>query len=282
MIRYAKTLTEIEAGVDAHTPTWRSRARRRTSRLITRGRYHEATSIWSEVKPIFMRLQHNKCAYCEQQLERGALGAIAHDLEHFRPKSSVRAWPEDAARYPFATGDALAQGYYRLAYHLGNYLAACKVCNSLLKSDFFPIAASRIEGKDRPEEYAAERPFLIYPIGDADDDPENIIAFRGVTAIPRHSESEKWRRAVIMIDFLGLNREGLQESRAYTLLAVWEAFKNTEHGDIHSLLMLDLLTSEKAPHTSCARYFRDLCRVDRKAAALLIPETFSIIERNDT
>ena len=282
MIRYARTPAKVEADVDAAVPNWRSRARRRASRIVNRGRYHEATQIWTEVKPVFMRIQHNKCAYCEQQVEGGALGVIACDLEHFRPKSNVRVWPEDAATYPFATGDALAGGYYRLAYQLGNYVAACKVCNTLLKSDYFPIAATRIESKNTPEEYAVEGPFLIYPIGYAEDDPEDIIAFRGVEALPRHSAGEKWRRAIISIDFLGLNREGLQTSRAYTLLAVWEAFKGVEHGDAQSQDYLHLLTSEFAAHTSCARYFRDLCRIDWTIAAAIASECLNLIRRNDT
>lgn len=288
MIRYSKTLTEIQARIDTDIPNWHSRAKRRTNKLIKLGHYEEKTEIWGEVKPIFMHIQHNKCVYCEQQLEGGKLGAIAHDLEHFRPKNSVRVWPEDVAVYPFATGDALVGGYYRLAYHPGNYLTACKVCNTMLKSNYFPIRAARVEGKDTPLEYAAERPFLIYPIQDTNDDPdeddnpENIIAFRGVEALPRHSAGEKWQRAVVIIDFLKLNRDDLQTSRAYTLIAVWEAFKNVERKDAHSQAVLNLLTSERAPHTSCARYFQDLCWLDRNVAAATASECLNLIRRNNT
>ena len=84
MIRYPITLTEIEQRVDAKAPNWRRCARWRTTRLFNKGKYEEKSSIWSEVKPVYMAFQHNKCIYCEQRLEGGPLGTIAHDLEHYR------------------------------------------------------------------------------------------------------------------------------------------------------------------------------------------------------
>ena len=265
MIRYPLTLTEIEQRIDAKIPNWRSRARLRTTRLINKGKYEESSSIWSEVKPVYMAFQHNKCIYCEQHLEGGPLGTIAHDLEHYRPKGNVRAWPIVAGRYPFTTGDA-SDGYYRLAYHLGNYAASCKVCNSLLKLDFFPIAASRIADQNAPADYAAELPFLCYPIGTADEDPKELLSFTispdGPIAIPKHSETEDadhWRRAMIMIDFLDLNRAGLRVSRSMSLLAIWETYKNAKRGDVGSSTTLAIFTSPRAPHTSCAQRFVELC-----------------------
>jgi hypothetical protein len=266
MIRYPITLTEIEQKIDAKIPNWRSRAKRRTNAFITKGKYEESSSIWSEVKPVYMAFQHNKCLYCEQQLEGGQLGAIAHDLEHYRPKGNVRAWPTEAERYLFTTGDA-SDGYYRLAYHLGNYAASCKICNSLLKLDFFPIAASRIADQNDPADYAAELPFLCYPIGTSDEDPEELLTFTispdGPIAIPKHTETQdadRWRHALIMIDFFDLNRAGLRENRAYSLLAVWEMFKNAECGEVGSGVNLQIFTSPRAPHTNCARRFVELCR----------------------
>ncbi|BDI28356.1 hypothetical protein CCAX7_004070 [Capsulimonas corticalis] len=203
MIRYPKALPEIEALVDAKVPGWRRNAERRTAAILQLGHYAETSAIWSEVKPVFMEIQHNKCAYCEQQLEGGEFGAIAHDLEHYRPKRNVRAWPADPAKYDFPTGEAFPNGYYHLAYHLGNYAAACKVCNTLMKSYFFPVASSRIAAGDAPEDYAAERPYLIYPIGVLDEDPEEILEFVGVNALPRQGPSG--RRALVTIDFFGLN-----------------------------------------------------------------------------
>ncbi|MEO7714608.1 MAG: hypothetical protein ABIY70_00270 [Capsulimonas sp.] len=277
MIRYPKTLAEIEALVDAKIPNWRRNAERRTAAILQLGHYAETSSIWSEVKPVFMEIQHNKCAYCEQQLEGGAFGAIAHDLEHYRPKGNVRVWPADPSEYDFPTGDPLPDGYYHLVYHLGNYAAACKVCNTLMKSDFFPIASARIVGGAAPEDYAAESPYLIYPIGGIDENPEEIFEFVGVNAIPRQGYST--RRALITIDFFGLNRENLQFQRALTLLAVWLAFKGSELGDNDDTWYLDQLTSGRLAHTLCARSFLSLCRTDRALAASMIGAFRHIIER---
>ena len=61
-----------------------------------------------EVKAVYIRLQKNKCAYCERQLtglDHG--GAIEHDLEHYRPKGHVPAWPPvtgtASLTFPFPT-----------------------------------------------------------------------------------------------------------------------------------------------------------------------------------
>jgi hypothetical protein len=263
MIRYPMSLAEIEQRVDQELPRWRGQAQTRTETLIAKGKYEEDSSIWSQVKPIYMRLQHNKCIYCERRLQGGPRGSIAHDLEHYRPKGSIRTW---LVLYPFPTG-ADGEGYYRLAYHLGNYAASCKECNSLLKSNFFPIAGSRVTGKDAPSDYASEDPFLCYPIGNVDEDPEELISFTisddGPIAIPKYTETQspsRWRRASVMIRFFDLNGSNLLEDRAFTLLAVWETFKNAQRGDVSSAATLDLFTSPRASHTSCARCFVAFCR----------------------
>ncbi len=110
----------------------------------------EKKGIWSEVKPVYMSLQRDKCAYCERKLASADFGGtIEHDLEHFRPKSSARPWPTTAISrerglvYTFPTGKHHASGYYWLAYHPLNYCVACKKCNTPLKLDFFPIAVNR-------------------------------------------------------------------------------------------------------------------------------------------
>ena len=112
MIRYPITLAELEALVDAASPGWRAKAATRTAGFSAAGRYEEASSIWSQVKSAFMKLQHNKCAYCERALaaiDHG--GSIEHDLEHFRPKSSVVIWP-GGNEFAFPTGAASSAGYF--------------------------------------------------------------------------------------------------------------------------------------------------------------------------
>lgn len=281
MICYEATLEQIVERVDALSPTWRERALRRTEGLIALGRYAESSSIWSEIKPVYMALQHNKCAYCEQRLEGGRKGTIAHDLEHFRPKGSVRAWPEQPNHYQFPTGDASTVGYFRLAYHLGNYLTACKVCNSQYKSDFFPIAAVRVAGGTNPVDYASEGAYLIYPIGAGDADPEDLILFDGVEAKPRYGDGLRWQRARVLIDFFELNRQELQEDRAWWLLAAWFAFRKAADGDSLAQQHLTRLTSPRAAHTNCIRQFVNLCHDAPNEARQVAELSGELIERSE-
>ena len=196
MIRYPITLAELEQLVDATDPRWRGKAKKRLARFKTDKKYNEKSGIWSDIKRIYVELQYRKCAYCEKQLEGPRYGLIEHDVEHFRPKSSVAAWPlgERAAKlkYRFATGGKSERGYYLLSYHLLNYCTACKSCNTPLKSNHFPVSRKRGPmDADAPEQLSGEGPLLIYPIGDIDSDPEDLITFQGVVAVPRVKSGPK-------------------------------------------------------------------------------------------
>jgi hypothetical protein len=219
MIRYAISQSDLEAQVDAAVPTWRTRAATRTAKFITLGKYEEASDIWSEVKPVFMAVQHDKCAYCERQLASAdSGGAVEHDLEHFRPKSLVKVWPGGSA-FSFPTGTASPAGYFWLAYHLLNYSVACKKCNTGLKLNYFPVPGSRGTVSASPADLAeVEKPFLVYPIGELDDDPAEVITFEGLNAIPVKKTGPRKRRADVTIQFFRLNiREELLRERARLL-----------------------------------------------------------------
>jgi hypothetical protein len=221
MIRYPVDRDALLEAIEAEVPGWLARARERTDRLRAAGRYEESSGIWSEIKAVFRRLQAQKCAFCERQLAGEPFGAIEHDVEHYRPKSSVRKWPpaSRAIRYDFDTGDEFETGYYLLAYSVFNYVTACKVCNTPLKSNYFPIAGRRGSATvDNPDRLARERPFLPFPLGDTDSDPEELISFDGILAVPTSPDlvSHEWRRAAVTIDFFALNeREELRRERAH-------------------------------------------------------------------
>jgi hypothetical protein len=272
MIRYPWKEAEIENLVDANVPNWRRNAARRTRRLIVKGFYEEKTTIWSDIKSIYTEKQHNKCIYCEQQLEPNS--SIAWDLEHFRPKGRINKWIpsetlaelEENAKSGLdydkvSLGEEHDTGYYRLAYHLWNYAVSCKKCNSSFKGDFFPIATDRILDKDHPREYTSEQAYLVYPFGEikddyASDDPEDLIVFYLHMARPRYSleeDSRKYRRACVIIDFLGLNREGLRIERAKYLY--FTAVRNLSDTN-----RVSLICSEEAQFTSCVRCFVKDCK----------------------
>lgn len=298
MIRYPEALDQLDAAVEAESPGWSVKAMERTA-LFDRlegysedytaedGTRHKPSSFWSDVKPVFMRRQHNKCIYCESKLEGEAFSTVQWDLEHFRPKRNVRAWPakKSAFLYDFPTGGDWDAGYYLLAYHLQNYAAACKTCNSPFKSDYFPIAADRVSGGTHPDHYAAEGAYLVYPLGTVDQDPEELITFEGVTAIPRpvrEQDEAGWRRARLTIDFFGLNRDGLLARRAWWLLhAVWPSVTNADRGDETAIRSLERIRSERAPFSSCARCFLSVCEQDRERAAALVPIFEHIVDTLD-
>ena len=221
------TLEELRARVEEHVPGWIARARARTESFRCKKKYDEKSSIWGEVKPVFMQLQGGgKCCFCERKFESGELGRHELDVEHFRPKRNVKKRPQgrigEGIRLTVpAEGN---NGYHLLAYHLFNYAAACKPCNSGLKKDYFPIAGDyHLEGED-PDEMRAERPWLFYPIGSRDVDPEDVISFRGVFPRSEHTDLSLKQRGLATIAFFALDdvsaRKNLVRERAMVIVVL--------------------------------------------------------------
>ena len=278
MIRYPFDQTQVEKEIEKIDNKWLKKAAIRTKGFIEKGFFEEKSSIWSSVKPVYMALQHNKCIFCERQFEGVEYGKIEHDLEHFRPKGKVGAWPgsdNEAQRYDFPTGDKFDAGYYWLAYDLHNYAAACKVCNSTFKKTFFPIGANRVSfpvnEQDKPSsvELASEKPLLCYPLGEIDDDPEDLITFIATIAVPVHATGYKHERAKVMIDFFGLNeRELLQNERAQMISVVGPVFEKQSVG-LASADDLEIIRMTMAPHqrhSACLKAFARLWTTDAPLA----------------
>jgi hypothetical protein len=293
MIRYPDALFNLEMAIEIEAKDWLQKALERTEKFVALNQYAEEyietdgttkklAPFWGDVKPVFMVRQSNKCLYCEKKLE--GKSPIECDLEHFRPKSNVRAWPpkKSTLSYDFPLGDVPEKGYFLLAYHLHNYGAACKTCNSPYKSDFFPVAAARVSGQRDPAAYLVEEPYLVYPLGQLDEDPEDLIAFDGVRAIPRHNrtvDERKWRRGRVMIDFFGLNRDGLLADRADWLVsAIWSQFLLAETGDLAAIQRLENAKKPSKRFTNCTRCFLNLCATDRAAAEAMIPLLEKIVD----
>ncbi len=272
MIRYPFNLLALEAEINRRQPTWMRRAARRTARLVRAGTYNEKTSIWGEIKPTFVELQHRKCIFCECKLEfqddRQVKTTLEHDLEHFRPKNSVQSWPDPVIHSHLShpgIGGTYPVGYYWLAYELTNYAAACKTCNSSFKHRYFPVAGTR---PTPPASVAStvlpvalnlsEKPFLCYPLGTIDDDPEDLITFVATTAIPVHSLGFERARAEVIIDFFGLNaRDHLHMERAKMISIFGAAFENQARGfaspaDLH---LIASIGQPQHPHSSCLKAF---------------------------
>ena len=280
MIRYPITKAELEARVEAVKPGWLARARQRTDSFRAAGDYQEESSIWSEIKDAFLELQYDKCAYCERKLGGKSYNRKEYDIEHFRPKGSVKAWPTDAIKaarnlsYTFALGDASAKGYYLLPYNILNYTAACTGCNSSLKSNYFPVARSRVLESDDFARLRREEPFLLCPLGDIDpDDPEDVITFEGFLPIPKLKRGARHRRGRVTIDFFDLaTRSDLIRERAGIIVTIWMAHRTLQNNQADAddkataQLIIDTALSPQSAHTNCARAFYRLCEQDPQKA----------------
>lgn len=289
MIRHPVTRRRLESLIRAHDTTWMDRARARTEAFRAAGRYDERSGIWSEVKPVFMRLQHNKCAFCERRLAGERFGTIEHDVEHFRPKSEVKRWPspriarERGIAYDFATGEETKEGYYLLAYEPWNYVTACKTCNTALKSSYFPVAGPRVSGGKDPRSMKAEKPFLIYPLGSLDDDPEELITFVGPLPVPRARSGHRFRRAQVTIDFFELDtREELLRERAEQIRSFYMALHLLETGGpsgraVAQGAIRDHL-SPRSPHSGCVRAFHALYQRDSSKAEEIVQLVLEYLE----
>ncbi|MCX7382787.1 MAG: hypothetical protein NT133_15525 [Alphaproteobacteria bacterium] len=274
MIRYDENPSAVREAIRAEDPTWLDKAARRTAAINKQGGFAEKTSIWSQVKPVFMKLQCNKCIFCERQFENRKYGTIEFDLEHFRPKSSVATWPDrrrhqDIA-YDFATGEAAAAGYYWLAYDPGNYAASCKVCNTTFKLNYFPIAGARGAVNDDTTALRAEEPFLCYPIGTTDADPEDLVTFALTVAVPaERANPVRRRRGQVIIDFFGLNkRDQLHTERARMICLFAPALQAQSEGrdNASDRQLIAGMKQPHLPHAACVRAFGRLWRSDRPTA----------------
>jgi hypothetical protein len=91
MIRYPVTEQQLIDAINQLAPNWLADVAARTARFRQAGRYNEESGVWSRIKDVYLALQHDKCAYCERRLAGSPEGRIEHDVEHYRPKSEVKA-----------------------------------------------------------------------------------------------------------------------------------------------------------------------------------------------
>ena len=181
MVRYPVGRQELIDLINTKRPTWIGRAQTRTAAYALARDYTGGSEFWGEIKDVYIQLQHEKCAYCETKLQGAQYASKVHEVEHYRPKQSVKAWPNLNLTYlanfqaAWATGAESQVGYYQLPYHPFNYAIACTRCNSTLKSNYFPIRGPRDVAGSDPTQMYGESALLIYPISDIDEDPGDLI-----------------------------------------------------------------------------------------------------------
>jgi hypothetical protein len=292
MIGYRISRHNLERLIERQAPGWMGRAKTRTEAFEEMGRFSEPLSIWSNVKPVYMKLQgDSKCAFCERKLESVDLGKGEQAVEHFRPKGKLSTWRIPArlkqmgiapTRPPRRKG-----GYYLLAYDLFNYSAACNPCNSALKRDYFPISGIyRLRGAN-PESLRKEQPLLIYPIGDFDEDPEKLIRFNGVSPYAAAVSQKDLKRGTVTIEFFqldSLKRSNLILERARIIETLFMAMEDlnspgsTPSRKTRARSLIKQATSDKAPHANCARCFCNLFATDPLAAAEISASASSFVD----
>jgi hypothetical protein len=291
MVRYPITDSKLLDEIEKLIPGWLEKAAKRTLNFTGTNGYNEEKGNWSPIKEVYMHIQGSKCAFCERQLESEVFGKIEHDVEHYRPKKSATAWPTEKIRRErnitlnFHNAPDLPTGYPLLSYQPWNYITSCKTCNSTLKNNFFPITGSRISGKPHPKDYRAEEPYLIYPLGTLDSDPEDIFHFEGIIPVPRHQSGKKRLRALVTIAFFELaTRDTLLEQRARRLADFARAFEDSISGSSakkreRAQLDVDTMTSIKAPHANCVRSYHKVCSTDINAANNILDSVYDYLEQ---
>lgn len=280
MIRYPITEDELYSRIDALNNTWRIRASYRTDE-IRNGTPAEKKGIWSEIKQIFMELQANKCAFCEKKLEDQA---IEHDVEHFRPKTEIQPWrvPPSLRNENIILSNSSSvkePGYRLLTYHPLNYATACKSCNSTFKGKYFPIAGRRNSEATDPRSLSHERAYCIFPVGNHDTDPEDLIKFFALSPQPRRTGFDR-KRALVTIELFKLDdvkkRLGLLHDRAESLETLYLALKclenptNTEDEKKSIAETIERLTNKDSAHTNCLRCFKNLWENNRSEAQEIV------------
>ena len=292
MIGYRISQADLEAQIALRFPRWLAKAATRTAKLILDGRFNETSSIWSEIKPLYMELQGgSKCAYCERKLESDAHGRGEQDIEHFRPKGRVTVWvssdttPANPVTIMPVPSDTL--GYFWLAYHPFNYCAACKPCNSALKSDKFPVTGTYdFTVRRTPMDLLSEKPLLIYPFGDFDVDPTKLIGFVGVSPFAIATSGLDRARGLTTIDFFRLDsaeeRSNLLLERARVIIALHPQLKvlkgrSSAATKAMAQKIVTSFKSPKAPHTNCTVSFCDLFQKKRKVADAIFEKAVEFV-----
>lgn len=267
MIRYPISKTDLERLIDVENPTWRTRAAQKTEAFRTAGSYLAGSDFWSDIKSVFITFQGTgKCIFCERKLESDKYGKIEHDVEHFRPKGNIKGWklPKSLANQGITVSEPPGSGgYHLLAYNPLNYATSCKTCNSILKKDCFPVSGSHIPSLEDPANGTQEKPLLIYPVSEIDDDPADLIEFEGIIPKPKASRGHKRNRALVTIEFFKLHKEGgrtnLLKDRALVIGFIFPILEANDPSDLQKI-------NRNLPHFNCIQSFIRLYQADRPRA----------------
>ena len=147
----------------------------------------------STVREALRQAHNEKCCFCEGK----SFGPFASaDIEHYRPKGSVRQSEQSGK---------VAPGYFWLAYSWDNLYWSCQDCNRKHKKDLFPLKDPRKRAHSPTDDLTQEEPLILDPGGV--DDPCDHIGFHKEVAIGLTEVGKN------TIRFVKLNRTALEEAR---------------------------------------------------------------------
>jgi hypothetical protein len=290
MIRYEVTKAKLHADINATDESWFADTTVVLASLPNPPKSSDFKPLWSNIKQLYIDLQNSKCCFCEKPLE----GKIEQDVEHFRPKAEVKPWTVPAklaaegitVQQP--TDGSSEDGYSQLAYQPFNYAMSCKTCNSTLKKNLFPIEGARDSGSVDPSTMKSEKALLIYPIGDFDTDPMDLIEFDALSPVPKKASGYGRRRAMVTIDIFRLDRRrDLMKQRAYLVRLLFlelEGQANAATAAVRAKHQkaIDALTSPETPFTNCMNCFADLFRGDPSRAEEIADECLKFMKTKST
>lgn len=148
------------------------------------------------VKETLIRLQNDKCCFCERKVSSGEPGHI----EHYRPKGGYKKDDKSKLEKP---------GYFWLAYNFDNLFFSCNRCNTSYKKNYFPLADETKRVTNPTQDITNEDPLIICP----SDDPTAHLIFEQEIIKPK-SKSIKGKET---IKRTGLNRKALADDRLFFL-----------------------------------------------------------------
>ncbi len=175
--------------------------------LTNKKNAYEDDSVKNKLKEIY----HNKCAYCEQKLDK-------IKVDHYRPQSMYK-WLEN---------------------EWSNLLPVCHACNKN-KTDKFPILSKQVKDEPQNKEdkkadselLLSEKPIIIHPEVDT---PENHFYYDKSGII--YGNTERGQKNVTI---LNLNRQDILEKRKQIIDNIDKQINNVEINNLLEDKIVELI-----------------------------------------
>ncbi len=243
------------------------------SKSRPKGKFEFKAYKQSEIKEALIKLFNGKCAYCESKI----LHIYPGDVEHFRPKSSIKYPKEDKVK-------EIKPAYYWLAADWNNLLLACKNCNSpathviaggtkkvMGKWDYFPLSDPTKHLKSPRSKFANEEKYRLL-VNPTVDEPEKLFVFDVTQGIIKARSKDPFEilMAEKSINIYGLDRMYLVHERKKVITNCYLQIKRIEE----AIEILDNTTSfrQKAKYTIIVKREIDLlksyCKPDAPYSAV--------------